>query len=489
MELDFIILYYALKEKKYALEVFKDTDIEFYDHRLQLFYSVLAKHFNDPTIREVLSKTAVVSYATTDLSPDQAKRFEVIYEKAEALKIGGESPPEVDFRYYLKRLKDRRNVQIARERQAALEELLKAKPTSEDIMGLFQAAVKDLSALNAIQVFDEGTVGADVANMLEEYEVIAKDPTPFRGVLTGFESFDILSNGFQKGELIVICGLEGSGKSLLMMNMGINAWLGTNTLDTNQIAHNGNNILYFTLEMPRSNKGEFTQGAYLNKRILSSVADVSFQDLRNGRLSPVEYDRLQKATKFIDQYEQDHNKFHVIDIPRGAKVEDIEAKYLEVKEQMDIDLVIIDYLGIMAADSDVPDHLSQGTIAAGIHELARTYNVPFLTAAQLNRPTGQRKQSLDGQSFNNTRIARSAMIGQNANIVMIIETRDDEELEDEMIVHITKMRDGERKRLVFTKLFHRMRIIDGAPVSADDPETADFEDIGEGFIQRDENEI
>lgn len=138
---------------------------------------------------------------------------------------------------------------------------------------------------------------------------------------------------------------------------------------------------------------------------------------------------------------------------------------------MPIDLVIVDYMGIMAGSSsgkgEEADWQAQGQIAAGLHEFARLYSVPVITGAQVNRPQGK-NHSLTGQSYNTTRIARSAQITQNANIVMQIGCRDNEKDYSDMPIYITKMRDGTQADLTWTKGFDRMRIYDGAPDTGSD---------------------
>lgn len=481
LKLDFILLHFALRDKKFSLELSKEIESEYFNPKVQLFYSVLMKNFKNPLIREVLSLPAMLDYCNTHGMDEAALgTISVIYQKAKQLTIGGEQPKEEDFRYYLTRLKSRQNIQVATDGIGRITEALTATPNDpEAVNQAFKSTLQEINTINRTQVYDEGTVGDDVDNMVAEYNAIEENPEPFRGVTVGFPSYDNRTGGLHKGELTLIGGMEGSGKSMLMMNWAINAWLGTNTPDTNTFAENGHNVLYFSLEMPRSNKGEFTQGSYLNKRILSCVSGLKLSDMQHGRLESEQKQRLIETGRFIKTYEVNHKKFHVVDIPRGATVDDIEVKYIELKEKMiDIDLVVIDYLGIMAAAKDEKDHLIQGSVAAAMHEFARTYNVPVLSAVQLNRPSGQ-TNSLNSQKYNTNRVARSAMISQNANNVLMIETRDDEHEKEGMRVHITKMRDGEKGTMIFTKNFACMRVIDEVPAS--ESETEDVSIIEDEF--------
>jgi len=485
LKLDFILLHYALKDKRFTLELSKEVEVEYFDPKIQLFYSILDENFKNPLIREVLSLPAMLDYCKT--SKVDEKHFTIItniYKKATELIIGGENLADEDFRYYLSRFKSRWNVQVASQGLARVSEALIKNPENpEDANDAFKKVLQEINEINRIQVYDEGTLGEDVDNMLAEYAAIEENPEPFRGVTVGCPSYDNKSGGLHKGELTLIAGMEGSGKSMLMMNWAINAWLGTNNpYSDEEIVPNGHNILYFSLEMPRSNKGEYTQGSYLNKRMLSCVSGLKLWEMQHGKLEIENKEKLQRSAEFIKRYEESYNKFHVIDIPRGARVDDIEAKYIELQEKMQaIDLVVIDYLGIMAADKDDSDHLVQGHVAESMHEFARTYNIPVLSAVQMNRPSGQ-TNSLDSQKYNTNRVARSAMISQNANNVLMIETRDNEHEKEGMIVHITKMRDGEKGKMIFTKNFPCMQVIDEIPESEmSESETEDIAIIESEF--------
>lgn len=477
-KLDIIILNYGLREKRFMVELSKSVKPEYFsDSKLQIFYSLVLQNFLDPRIREVLSCEALTDYAKNNGINLKLVDIKSIYEKLLDFKMAetGAPPPDEDFGYYLKKIKERYNIEVIKDTSKQIHEAVDKQVSAEELNKIITETVYNINAINQIEVFDEGSVADDVQSMWTEYESIESQPEQYRGVICGYPSLDNITNGFQGSELIIIAGMEGTGKSILMHNMGVNAWLGTNTPDNPNFVDNGHNVLYFTLEMPRSNRGETTSGGYLNKRILSCVSELEFEKIRKGSLDPTEKERLRQTCDFISKYSE-HKKFYVVDIPRGARVEDIEVKYLELKEKLDIDLVIIDYVGIMAgAERDDSDWQAQGNIAAGLHEFARSYNVPVLTAVQLNRPQGV--SSLDNQKYNNTRVARSAMITQNANIVLVIGCRDNEEVFPDMPLYITKMRDGRKGGLVLSKAFSKMKVYDGSPLSTED-DMEDFEDFG-----------
>lgn len=474
IKLDLVAIHYAILHKKYSVELASEIKPEYLGDKCREFYADIIRIFTDPRIRDVLSWPSLEdSFQRGQLPLEQIQKYKKIYEYASQLKIDDRPPAAGDFRYYISLIKERQNYKILQESSNQINSLLAVAASAEDINKVLKSAQTRISGLQKTKVYDEGTLGDDALNMLYEYEEIERDPYALRGVMTGYPSFDNLTCGLQKSELTIIAGMEGSGKSALMMNMAVNAWMGSNKPWHKEFIDDGRNIVYFTLEMPRSNRGELTQAAYLNKRLLCNVADVDFQRFRSGRLNADEKQQLRQAALFIKAYD-DHKKFYVVDIPRGATVEDIEVKYLEILEKLDsIDLVVIDYLGLMCSDEEA-DWKEQGAVAGGLHELARTYRFPCLTAAQINRPQGN-KGSLDGQKYNTTRIARSAEISRHANNILIIETGD-EDIVNEMKVHIAKCRDGKKIILYLVKALDRMKIYEGVPMSPTDSAVSAFEE-------------
>lgn len=462
-KLDVIILHYALRHRKFMLELVKSIQPDYFVPAAHNFYNILEKNFKDPFVNEILSLPALIDYAQKHNFQDEVERFKNIYSKASSFKITGEPPADSDFKYYFKQLKERRNQSLIKLLVSNIQDKTSANLGIDELNQTIRDSIREISKLNSVTIYDEGTVGQDVDNVYKEYEAIEENPFGYSGVLVQCRPYDNLSGGLHPGELTLIGGMEGSGKSTLMMNWAIGAWLGSNNVDTVDIVDDGHDVLYFSLEMPRSNKGQPTQGSYLNKRIVASVGEILLTPLKKGELEPQDKARLKKTADFIKRYDE-VKKFHVVDIPRDATMSDVESKYLEYKDNgINIDVIVVDYLGIMSVEGgDDSDHLRQGEVAAKMHEFARTYHIPVLSAVQLNRPTGT-SNSLNNQKYNSNRISRSSMISHNANNILMIETRDDEHEKTDMIVHITKFRDGEKQTLYLTKAFNKMRVYDTDP--------------------------
>ena len=88
-----------------------------------------------------------------------------------------------------------------------------------------------------------------------------------QGLLTGFESIDRMTGGFQPGNLIVLGGRTSQGKTSLAVNFAYN------------LAVSGKKVLFVSLEMTKSE---------LFKKIISLGTGIPYEKLRSGLLTTEE---------------------------------------------------------------------------------------------------------------------------------------------------------------------------------------------------------
>jgi replicative DNA helicase len=320
----------------------------------------------------------------------------------------------------------------------------------------------ELDKVEASKVYREGKISATASQSKDEYFKRKENPDVARGVCTGLKEFDSATNGLHPGELVLVGGESSSGKSALVMNMAINAWLGSNKIDQHigDFKSDGVNVVYFTLEMPFDP---------FRRRFDACLAEIPVYSLRDGTLNAEEEARFKNSIKFQEQYKKE---FYIVDIPRGCSVDMVEAKYLELMYEFVPQLVIIDYISLMKIDdSREPDWLSIGRISELLHEFCRLYNVPCITPVQLNRA-----HSGDSGLPSQHRVGRSIMLPQNANIMLNILTRQDEEIKLDMIINIAKLRDGSKGSFTLYKRLDLMRLYNDQPQGWN-PELSDEDHI------------
>lgn len=348
---------------------------------------------------------------------------------------------ESEILFYVDQVRKRYNSEIA---------VRLAKSISNDLdVEEFNSSIINVAAkidrLKKTSVFAEGNFGNSADDRYNDYLFTEQNPNIATGVMSGFREIDDYTYGIKPSELMIISGASSSGKSLLMMNYAINAWLGPNRPQNSVgFLEGGKNVVYFTLEMSKRQ---------LEQRIDANMADIPHRAIMRGQLSPEEKNKWKNSLEFQKDYEK---KFYIVDMPRGSRTIDIEARFDAILSEFQPDLVVVDYLGIMKPNRDFgQDWLEVGHVAEDLHEFCRNKNVAVLTAAQRKA----KNKATKGQTNDLEELGRSKMIGDNANIVLLIEQRDDEHLLDDMVIHIVKNRDGAKGEIKLYKEFEKSKVI------------------------------
>jgi replicative DNA helicase len=363
-----------------------------------------------------------------------------------------ESCDDSEILFYVDKIKERYNEYLAKRLSKSLEDSIDIEEFNKDIINI----ASKIERIKKSVVFAEGDFRQSAKERYDDYIFTESNPNSISGIFTGYKELDDYTYGIRNSELMVISGASSSGKSLLMMNMAINAWLGGNIAydeDATFMA-NGKNVLYFTLEMSKKQ---------LEQRIDANVANIRHKALSRGLLTNEEKIRWKASLKFQKSFDKN---FYVVDLPRGSRTLDIEARYDSIIAEFQPDLVCVDYLGIMKPNRDFgQDWLEVGHTAADLHEFCRNKNIPVITAAQ------RKARNKNGKSQYNDleELGRSKMIGDNSNIVLLIEQREDEHIKDDMILHLVKNRDGAKGEIKLQKDFPRSRVLDIPDGWVDDP--------------------
>ena len=293
--------------------------------------------------------------------------------------------------------------------------------------------VSEIQGIGKKSIYNEVILRDSVNNWLASFKAKAQNQEVAQGVLTGFKTIDYYTNGMKPGELMLFAADSGCGKSIFLVNLATNCFLGKNKLpESKQEAKEkldwkkSNNVLYISLEM---NEEE------VQNRILSCMSDVNSLDLDKGIVGPEEAARLKKALAY---WEHGPGDIKIVDVARGCKMSDIQEIYENCCLSFKPDLVVVDYLGLMVdnlEDSNA-DWEKLKNVAEQMHEFARYNKVPVATAVQLKTT----KPGDGGIGLH--KIGRSSMIAHNANIVLQLEYREDEESRVDGRIHCIKFRRG-----------------------------------------------
>ena len=438
-ELEMRVLKTITTNKKFGLDFANEQDPKLFSGELWNFANVVVGYLKTnkdvPTIRVINEK---LSKGNND---NLLKKINVVWEALQKVQAD-----DREYKHDLEKIKKRFAEKQLMDMSGVLSKMDPGNIDINKTITEMQKTIQSIKGLSQKRTFERRTLKNDVPNFRDEYNAKLEDPNFDAGIKTGYSYLDHVTDGFRPGELILIGGESGGGKSMLLMNMALQIWLqeNSNILDSYLQGHlnqpgelegllsqikNPVNVMYFSLEMPFKP---------CRNRVLGRLSTNPTKLIRTAKLNKEEANKLKKVLKFIQAYP---GEFEIIDIPRGATMEHLEMIYEEAKVLYDPKVIVIDYLGLMDYEGgkDMDDWLKLGKISERIHEFARVHNVTVLSAVQLNRPKGAKEEDKIGLH----RIGRSALIMTNANIAVQIETRANEKNFPDMKYHVIKNRDGE----------------------------------------------
>ena len=239
------------------------------------------------------------------------------------------------------------------------------------------------------KLFSSAELLNDVFSELKERSLNPSLP----GISSGFYDLDLLTQGFQKSDLIIIAGRPSMGKTALGLNIAVNV-----------IKESKLPVLFFSLEMSKEQ---------IMYRLLSIETNINQARLRSGKLYQDDWLRLNKIIKILSKL-----PFFIDDTP-DLSIQDIRSKLKTILfEQTQIGLVVIDYLQLMQNSKSKLENRVQelSLITRALKNLAREFNIPIITLSQLSRSVETRVDKKPILSD----LRESGSIEQDADLVLML---------------------------------------------------------------------
>ncbi len=230
-----------------------------------------------------------------------------------------------------------------------------------------------------------------VSDYFDRIEYLMANRNAPLGVPSGFKDLDTLLGGFQKSDLIIFAGRPGMGKTSFMLSAALN------------MARLGQRIAIFSMEMGVEQ---------IVQRLISMESAINSQSLRLGQLNQQEWARFVHAAGNL-------SKFPIyIDDSAALNPLELRTKCLRMQREHGLDLIVVDYLQLMNAGGTYENNRVQEVsyISRNMKELAREFNVPILSAAQLSRAVEQRQDKRPQLSD----LRESGSLEQDSDIVMFL---------------------------------------------------------------------
>jgi replicative DNA helicase len=183
------------------------------------------------------------------------------------------------------------------------------------------------------------------------------------------------------------------GKTAFALSMARNAAL------------RGHPIAVFSLEMSKMQ---------LTQRLIAIESEINSKKIRNGILDDFEWKKLHQAVERMSEI-----NMYIDDTP-GINIFELRAKCRRMKQNHNIELVLIDYLQLMTSspnESRGNREQEISSISRALKGMAKELNVPVIALSQLSRAVETRGGNKRPQLSD---LRESGAIEQDADIVTFI---------------------------------------------------------------------
>lgn len=216
------------------------------------------------------------------------------------------------------------------------------------------------------------------------------EEAPSIGLSTGYRLLDYQLQGLNAGDLIIPAGRPSMGKTSLALNIAAN------------VAQKGGGVVFYTLEMTKTQ---------LTQRLICSEARVSMQGAKQQILSRDDLDKLTAAGNVIHEWPL------FISQQISLTPEKLLASLRTLRRQHQIDLVIVDYLQLMAEPTVKESRNQQITsLSRKLKGIALGEEIPVMVLSQLSRQPEARTNKRPLLSD----LRDSGSIEQDADVVLFL---------------------------------------------------------------------
>jgi replicative DNA helicase len=214
------------------------------------------------------------------------------------------------------------------------------------------------------------------------------------GLSTGLQRLDDAIGGMAGGDLIILAGRPGMGKTALAMGI---AW---------KSAELGYRVGVNSLEM---------SSQQLAGRVIAERSLVPAWRVRKRAIDELDYQALEDARRWFDSLPLS------IDETPGINIAQVTARARSLKKRMGLDLLVLDYLQLMSGTSRRNERYENRTqelaeITGGLKRLAKELGIPIIALSQLSRDVEKR----DDKRPTLQDLRDSGSIEQDADVVGFI---------------------------------------------------------------------
>ncbi|MCK5769635.1 MAG: replicative DNA helicase [Algiphilus sp.] len=234
-------------------------------------------------------------------------------------------------------------------------------------------------------------VGQALDKVEERLQTLRDNPDQLTGVPTGLSDLDRKIHGLSPGDLLIVAGRPGMGKTSFAMNIAENVAL-----------REGHPVGVFSMEMGADQ---------LAMRVLASYCRMDQSALRSGQIADHEWDWLAQASRDIREA-----PLYIDETPALSPLE-LRARARRMKRRHGLSLLVVDYIQLMQVPGTRENRTNEiSQISRNLKALAKELEVPVIALSQLSREVEKRENKRPVMSD----LRESGSIEQDADIVIFI---------------------------------------------------------------------
>lgn len=259
----------------------------------------------------------------------------------------------------------------------------------EDLVNQAQAEVYKVSSQSSRE--DYVGLSDSIEAAITEIESAQKRGGELTGIPTGFTDLDAYTHGLHPGQLVIVAARPAVGKSTFALDLARAAAIKNNKA-----------TIFFSLEMGR---------AEIAMRMLSAESSIYLQNMRKGTITEADWTKLAAVRGKINDA-----PLYIDDSPNMSLVE-IRAKCRRLAQQVDLKMVVIDYIQLMSSGKKVESRQQEvSEFSRALKLLAKELNIPVVALSQLNRQAEQAKDKRPELSH----LRESGSLEQDADVVVLL---------------------------------------------------------------------
>ena len=275
----------------------------------------------------------------------------------------------------------------------------------------------------------EGDINDEVLEVLQDYiDIKTNDET---GILSGFEDLDSTVGGLFPGSVMLVAGYTSEGKSMIAKNMAYHAAYEMNK-----------NVLFGAVEETRAQVRRTMVVRHSHNERFNGMDPLRYNALKWGRLSLEAEEMLQLVlndmrTVHDDDGNRRHGRMDIFQLPSHSSIQYVE-RYIRRKQQTyPVDLVVIDYLGLLASARRQTKREEQDDMLIQTKRMANELQIPVLSPWQISR-TAWTEAKQTG-SYTKSSLSDTSQAEKTSDVILSILALDEP---NTLQCQILKNRDG-----------------------------------------------